>query len=192
MAVPSILPFAQSLVRDATTEGDWAIDATVGNGHDTLTLAHAVGASGHVVGFDVQEAALGATRERLQQAGVLDRVDLVHAGHETMAAHVPEAWEGGVSAVMFNLGYLPGSDKTRITRPETTCQALAAAVPLVRPGGVITVVLYTGHAGGRKEADAVHAWAAGLDARRWGVLSYRFMNQPNDPPHLLACERRAE
>ena len=185
-----MLDFAKTLVQGATAPGDVAIDATVGNGHDTLTLAQTVGAEGRVLGIDVQAEALQAARERLQQAGVEGRVSLVHGGHEDMAAHVPDAWRGRVSAVMFNLGYLPGSDKSCITRPDTTRRALAAATTLLKSGGLITVVLYTGHDGGREEAEAVRAWAEKLDDREWGVLSYRLINQGNDPPRLLAIERR--
>ncbi len=131
--------------------GEVAVDATVGNGHDTLFLAQQVGAQGHVYGFDIQEEALARTRRRLEEAGLRDRVTLLQMGHEHMAEAVPAAWHGRIGAVMFNLGYLPGgSDRTCITRPQTTVPALEAALRLLRPGGVLTVVAYRGHPGGPK------------------------------------------
>lgn len=185
-----VLGAAHDLVRDALHPGALAVDATVGNGHDTLVLADAVGPAGTVVGFDVQAEALHATRDRLQAAGVADRVRLVQAGHETLLDHLPDGARGAVQAVTFNLGYLPGAaDKSVITRPDTTLAALYAATDVLGPGGMITLVLYTGHPGGAEEADAVRAWAKSLDQVHWAVLSYRFVNQCGAPPALLAIER---
>jgi predicted methyltransferase len=147
---------AHETVRDVIRPGETVVDATVGNGHDTLLLAQTVGAEGMVYGFDVQEEALHATRRRLLEAGIGEgRVRLIQAGHEEMADHV----RGPVGAVMFNLGYLPGGDHARTTRVPTTLCALQQAISLLRRGGVISVVCYRGHPGGMEEAAAVCAWA---------------------------------
>ncbi|NBC19165.1 MAG: methyltransferase domain-containing protein [Bacteroidetes bacterium] len=185
-----VLGAAHDLVRDALHPGALAVDATVGNGHDTLMLADAVGPEGTVLGFDVQAEALHATRDRLRAAGVADRVRLIQAGHETLLDHLPDDARGAVQAVTFNLGYLPGAaDKSVITRPDTTLAALEAATEVLGPGGMITIVLYTGHPGGPEEADAVRARAQTLDQSHWAVLSYQFVNQRGAPPALLAIER---
>jgi len=191
MILNDILHHAQQLVREALSDGGYAIDATLGNGHDTLTLAEAVGADGHVFGFDVQRQAVAATRKRMQTAGVADRVTCVEAGHEHMNQHVPSNAIGHVDAVMFNLGYLPGSDKSVITAPTTTLRGLEHALHYLRPGGVLTVVKYVGHEGGRSEAAAVDAWAASLDQTVGHALSYQFINRGTAPPQLLAIERAA-
>ncbi|MBB4088840.1 threonine dehydrogenase-like Zn-dependent dehydrogenase [Salinibacter ruber] len=114
----------------------------------------------------------------------------MHAGHQTLARHIEEAERGRVGAIMFNLGYLPGGDHSVVTRPETTRQALDAGTEALRPGGVITVVAYTGHEGGDEEADAVEAWASALPQAQFRALSYRFPNWSNDPPRLFAVEKR--
>lgn len=190
MPLDSILDFAKRAVARALSPGALAIDATVGNGYDTRFLAQRVGEAGHVYGFDVQAQAIAKTRERLAAADVLKRVTLIQAGHETMDAHLPEAAEGRVAAIMFNLGYLPGSDKTCITQPATTVAALDCGIRYLKPGGVISVVLYTGHEGGAAEAEAVERWARTLDAQRFRGLSYRFINRPSDPPRCLAVEKQ--
>lgn len=143
-------------------EGDAVIDATVGNGHDTLFLAGHVGHSGTVYGFDIQQQALDAAYARLQAAGVEGRASLYHAGHEAMALVLPQTQVGRIRAVVFNLGYLPGGDKTRTTAASTTLAALEQARELLAPGGVISVLAYTGHPGGRDEAEVVKAWARSL------------------------------
>jgi len=191
MILNDILPHAQQLVRKAISAGGLAIDATLGNGHDTLALAEAVGTDGHVFGFDVQRQAIEATRARVRSAGVADRVTCFEVGHEHMDQHVPNDAMGQVDAVMFNLGYLPGSDKSVITSPETTLRGLEHALQYLRPGGVLTVVKYVGHEGGRSEAKAVDAWAASLDRSVAHAVSYQFVNRGNAPPQLLAIERAA-
>lgn len=187
-----VLQAAHEMVGAALTPGAYAVDATVGNGHDTLFLARAVGPAGTVIGFDVQQAAISATRTRLQEAGVADRVQLVQRGHEHLLHHVPEAAKGKVRAVTFNLGYLPGAeDRSIITRPSSTVAALSASTEVLAPGGLISVVLYRGHPGGLEEAEAVLTWGAALPQTAWSVLSYHFVNQRGVPPALLAIERRS-
>ena len=149
--------------------GDVAIDATVGNGHDTLFLARSVGDSGTVYGFDIQEQALDTAYRRLQEEGLQGRVSLYHAGHEAMSLVLPESIRGRVRAVMFNLGYLPGGDKQRTTTISTTLSALQQAVELLAHGGVISLLAYTGHPGGREEAEEAKAWARRLSPDYYAV-----------------------
>lgn len=138
--------------------GDLAIDATAGNGHDTLFLARAVAPSGQVWAFDLQSAALEATRARLRAAELDARVELIEAGHEQLAAHLPAEAHGQVRAIMFNLGYLPGGDHGLITRPATTLAALNAALSMLAPGGQISLLIYRAHDGGAEEAQAIERW----------------------------------
>lgn len=182
----SLLTTAHTLVQTVLTAGDGAIDATVGNGHDTLFLARQVGPDGWVVGFDVQEAAIQATQERLRQHGVAERVRLLHEDHARLAEHVDPKRAGTVAAVLFNLGYLPGgSDRGIVTRAGTTLPALAAALHVLRPGGCLSVVVYPGHPGGAREAEAVVRWAAELPARQAQAAQYRLLNRSAQAPWLL-------
>ncbi len=192
MSIHSVLDFAHVLAERALDAGGVAVDGTVGNGHDTLALARAVGRRGRVVGFDVQVEAIEQARSRLSSEDVDAEVDLVRAGHEEMERHLTRDIVGQVGAVTFNLGYLPGSASNLTTTPDTTIPGLNAALRLLRPGGVVTVVVYTGHDGGTAEAEAVDAWAAGLPQELFHALSYRFVNQQNDPPRLVAVEKRAD
>ena len=155
---------AHDHLRGIIRPGDLGIDATAGNGHDTLFLAQCVGPTGQVIAFDIQQAALDATRARLEAAGVADRCRLVLAGHERMDEHVPADWRGRVAAVMFNLGYLPGGDKAVVTRGETTVVALDAALGLIAPRGVISVITYRQHPGASDEKMAIGVWRTRLPA----------------------------
>ena len=192
MGIPEVLEAAHSFAARALRNGDVAVDATVGNGHDTQFLAEQVGPGGTVFGFDVQQEAVRRTRKRLEEAPDTASIDVFHAGHEQMLDHLPAEVHGTVSAVMFNLGYLPGSDSSCITRPDTTLDGIRAAVQGLRAGGLITIVLYTGHDGGAAEANAVWEWASAQPQEEIHVLSYRFVNQQNDPPQLVVIEKRPD
>jgi len=154
MGLPSLTTVAHQWMAGYLAHGQHAVDATAGNGHDTVFLAKQVGATGHVTAFDVQAPACAATRRRCAQAEVANRVTVVQAGHETMRDRV----EAPIHAAMFNLGYLPRHDHTCITRPDTTVAALKAAHALMTDGGLITVLAYRGHNGGPEEAERVQTW----------------------------------
>lgn len=164
----------------------------MGNGHDTLFLAELVGESGHVHSFDVQEAALAATRRRLMSAGIdAGRYTLRQEDHARLLTALPEQDIGRVAAVMFNLGYLPGGDHSVITTQSSTLPALEGAAAALRIGGVVTAVLYPGHEGGAQEAAAVQRWAEGLPQHTYQAVTYRFLNQRNAPPYVVAIEKRS-
>jgi predicted methyltransferase len=193
MGFVSVLGFAQQLVRQRTNSGDIVVDATVGNGVDTLFLAQIVQTSGLVYGFDIQQSALdGASLRLVNKLGeeAMQAIRLIKQSHDTMADWVPAAAHGRVSAVMFNLGYLPGGDISLITTPQTTLPALHAALMLLKAGGVLTIILYPGHEGGQAEADAVDAWSAELPSASFQTLRYAFTNTHNQSPYLIAVEKR--
>ena len=142
---------AQEAIAEVIQPGDIALDGTVGNGFDTCFLAKSVGDAGKVIGFDLQASAIESTRKRLL-AQRLTNVTLVNIGHENLN----EAFQKGtVSAVMFNLGYLPRSDKSVVTQANTSEKAINSAMEVLKPGGRMTVLAYRGHEGGAEEYEAV-------------------------------------
>jgi SAM-dependent methyltransferase len=179
--ITASLTFLQHILAEAVRPGDLAVDATVGNGHDTALLARLVGPSGLVHGFDVQAEAIASAERLLAAAGLAERVRLHALGHEHMAQTLPEADRGRAAAVVFNLGYLPGGDETRVTRPETTLAALEGSREILAPGGVIALACYGGHAGGAEEIGAVAAWCRALPFAGWRVARYELINKPGGP-----------
>ena len=192
MILRPILGYVRDLLSATLQAGDIAIDGTVGNGHDTLFLAERVGESGRVYGFDIQEQALAIARARLEEAGVAGRVELLLESHALMRDAVPVEVHGCVKAVTFNFGYLPGGDKSVVTTSSSSLLALRAALDLLAPGGIMTAALYSGHEEGKAETEAILDWAHGLEQSEVHVLMYRFHNQKNSPPMLLAFEKRAK
>jgi SAM-dependent methyltransferase len=146
-------------LAEVLREGDIAIDATAGNGHDTAFLAARVGELGKVIAFDIQAEAIASAKARIEALGLTRRVTFIEASHATMADHVaPDS----AAAVVFNLGYLPGGDHSLITREEETLPALNRALVALKAGGLLAIVCYPGHAGGDAESEAVLKWSEGL------------------------------
>lgn len=171
----------------ALKPGDIAIDATAGNGHDTLFLANAVGPMGLVYAFDVQLPAIETTRRRVQSAG-WENVRLIQADHADLVTNIPTEYRGQIAAVVFNLGYLPGSDKRFVTQTNTTTRAITQGLQRLKPQGVMTILAYTGHPGGLDEALAVERLLQTLSSKEFGV-DYHIPKSPN-APRLSVVTRR--
>ena len=189
--LPSAVRWSHLLIQGRLNAGDIAIDATAGNGHDALFLARSVTPGGRVFIFDVQSAALASTRGRLMEAGIPEtQFELLNCGHETLAEAMPADTRGMVRVIMFNLGYLPGSDKTVITETSKTMRAIAAAMDWLAPGGLMTVVVYPGHEGGAEEAREVAKLGGELSPREVEVQHIRPVNRSAAPPELWAFWKR--
>ena len=133
-----------------------AVDATLGGGRDALFLASLLSEDGKVYGFDIQAEAVRRSRGLFEKNGLSDRCEFFNAGHENMSDLIPRALFGNVGCVFFNLGWLPGSDKSVATRPSTTVAAIRAAVELMdKSRGFLSVAAYRAHPGGREEFEAV-------------------------------------
>ncbi len=188
----SAVEYCHHLLRERLLPGDLAVDATAGNGHDTLFLAQLIGPEGKVFAFDVQAQAITATGQLLQRRGVPEHCyTLIQDSHTTLAERLPAAAPGKLAAVIFNLGYLPGGDKTIITCARTTLPAVRTALALLRPGGLLLLVLYPGHAGGAEEAQVLRGFASGLLPRQWQVTEYSTLNARNASPSVLVIEKAA-
>lgn len=185
----SLLKLAHQYIQNNLHAGEIAIDATIGNGHDTLFLAQHVGENGRVYGFDIQQAAIVATTEKLQHGQCLERVILIQASHAEMAAHIPVHHHGHINACLFNLGYLPKGDKRIITQTRLTLSALNAACQLLAPRGVITILAYPGHAGGDEETICVQQWGEQLDAQHFSVDTFFSAIPSPSAPRLLVIHK---
>jgi predicted methyltransferase len=190
MKLDPVLSFAKNLLDKAVKNGDIAVDATLGNGYDTVFLAELVGEQGEVYGFDVQDEAVIATKDRICQHGLSDRVALFHCGHEHILEMVPRTCHGKVAGAIFNLGYLPGGDKTIVTKPKTTIAAIGQLLEIMKPEGIIVIVIYDGHPGGAEERDSLLQFFQKIDQKAAHVLQYQFINQKNNPPFLVAIEKK--
>lgn len=181
----SAVHLAQVLITEKLKHGHVAVDATAGRGNDTLFLARLVGPTGIVYAFDIQKAALARTESLLKRQMPSARVELICDGHEKMLDYVPSM----IDAVMYNLGYLPGGDQSITTGPKTTIASVNAALSLLKKGGRISLVIYTGHPGGRQEYAAVEQYVSMLDSLQYRVIKINFLNRAANAPVLIMIEK---
>jgi len=190
----SLVNVAHNLIKDVLHLGDNAIDATVGNGHDTLFLVEQVGPSGRVFGFDIQQAAIDSTWLKVESCYRTGEkahdnkpirpecLALIRASHADMAENIPVQYHGKISSVMFNLGYLPGGDKSIITQIESTVMALNIASQLLSSKGILTILAYPGHQGGDLETDQIKRWCKKLDEEQFKTsIIYSSENKDSAP-----------
>jgi SAM-dependent methyltransferase len=183
----SHLDLARHYWRLLILPGDKVVDATCGNGKDTRTLAELVGPEGSVIALDVQQAAID--RARQYALSCAHPIRFFCQSHETFPE---EILPGTVKLIVYNLGYLPGGDKRRTTTSVATLASLEQALPLLCPGGGLSITCYPGHPEGHCEAEAVTAYAASLDPTVWSVCCHRQLNRPLSPflLFMLSLEER--
>ena len=177
---------AMALTLTYVRSGDTVVDATCGTGQDTAALARAVGETGKVYAFDIQKKALLLTEAKLRSHGYRN-VHLMMKSFVSMSSLIPE---GSASAVVFNLGYLPGGDHGITTTADETLMGLKAALKTVSIGGIVTVVLYDGHEEGVSEKVQVLRWAEQLDTKKYHAAYVNMINQKNSPPEILWITRK--
>jgi hypothetical protein len=166
-------------------DGDVAIDATCGNGKDSLVLAGFLSRKKHtsLLCIDIQEIAVRNTEKLLQKEAseFLPFVTFETRSHETF----PKDLKGSVKLVIYNLGYLPGSDKTLTTKVSSTLTSVTNAMNILAPGGVINITCYPGHPEGALEEAALTEFLSTLDPALWSVTGVRFHNRKASPSVLL-------
>jgi Putative rRNA methylase len=179
---------AAAWIEAALFDGALAIDATVGNGYDALFLAHRVGPTGKVLGFDVQKAALAGAREILKFVGSIDRVALIHDSHSRLADYLPAG--ATIEGAMFNLGYLPRGNRQIITRPDTTLIALRSVLEHLAERGRVTLLVYRGHEGGVAEYQEVRQFLEELPGEEWIVEELASATDSSIAPRLFRIVKK--
>ncbi|MGM0395574.1 MAG: tRNA (mnm(5)s(2)U34)-methyltransferase [Bacillota bacterium] len=178
--------FTEIIMKNFVREGHICVDATTGNGKDTLILAKLVGVTGFVYSFDIQKIALENAGDLLAKKGLHHRVSLVHDSHENIRGNI----EGEIDFIIYNLGYLPGGDKSVRTSATTTIRSINNALYSMVPGAIMLITAYTGHEGGLYEYQAVRGLAEELDQNGYNVFEFSFINQKNNPPITIGIEVR--
>ncbi|NOQ17123.1 MAG: 16S rRNA (cytosine(1402)-N(4))-methyltransferase [Methyloprofundus sp.] len=180
----SLVTEAHKTIQGYLPQNCISIDATMGNGHDTLFLARH---SRKVYAFDIQEDALTATNLRLQKNGFNNKIDpeinLIHNSHEHMTQYIAADEKAG--AIMFNLGYLPRGDSNIITQQNSTLAALNQSLDLLSQHGIISILTYPGHAGGKAEMEAVINWYQYLDTSAYAITIIHSIQETPESPRLF-------
>lgn len=187
--IKGILNYSHYLLEESVIEGEVVIDATCGNGNDTLFLSKLVGEQGHVFAFDIQKQAVENTKKLIKDNGY-NHVSVINDSHAHMNKYLPGGINKEIGGAIFNLGYLPRSDKSIITKGESTITAIDTILAHLKKNGLIVIVVYHGHEGGKSEKEMILKHVIHLDQKEYSVLQYGFINQKNNPPFIIAIQKR--
>jgi len=189
MARVSITQTVHAHLTSIIQKGDRVVDATLGNGHDTLFLARAIGDEGHLYGFDIQEQAIISSLDKLASHQLTSRTTLLQKSHQFMDDYIPSRDHGRIKSIVFNLGYLPSSDKSITTQPQSTLSALNLSLNLLSEDGVISILAYTGHPGGEEECNAVKSWVSKLSPENYKTSIINLLPDHDSPPEWILISK---
>lgn len=187
MILNNVLEVNQIFLPQFSFDGMVALDATAGNGHDTLLLSTLAGKEGRVIAMDVQSAALDNTKALLEKESKFNNVKLVLDSHANALSYLNGQ---NLQLAVFNLGYLPGGDKSITTNAEDVIAALNDLFPVLLSGGAVFVTVYPGHLPGQKEACLLEEYFSRLPQKQYSVLKSFFINQKNNPPQFFIINKR--
>lgn len=176
---------AQQLLLPKVACACCIVDATAGNGKDTLFLAENSPENGIVYAFDIQKNAIATSRKRLMEHQLADKVQLILDSHVNTRSYIDRP----IDVAMFNLGYLPGECHATMTMADSTVRALTDIVSQLSDGGIISVVTYPGHNHGQEEKNAVDKYIMTLSAEQFTVICIDMINHRNNPPVLYMIEK---
>ncbi|MFQ6809915.1 MAG: tRNA (mnm(5)s(2)U34)-methyltransferase [Blautia sp.] len=174
-----ITKWSHELFQMQVRPGGCYVDATMGNGHDTLFLCKLAGETGMVTAFDIQEKALEATEKLLREYQMEKRARLYLDSHTNMDKYLEAE---SVDGIYFNFGYLPGGDHNLATKADTSVEAIAKGLALLRKGGVLALCIYSGGDTGFEEKDRILEYLKSLDEKRYIVIVNTYYNRKNNPP----------
>lgn len=169
--------FWQSLIQN----GDAFIDATCGNGKDSLFLAKLAASKKdtHLYCIDIQKQALDKAKLLLEAETTC--ITWIHGSHEQLPPTAPK----NCRLIVYNLGYLPGGDKSVTTLTSSTLKSVSHALELLCLGGVISITCYPGHEEGKKEEEKLSSFFSLLDPKKWCFTHFHFDNRKESPSLML-------
>lgn len=156
--------------------GDTVIDATCGNGHDSVYIAEKIGSAGALYCFDIQADAIKNTQEVLSKVAEKPKYFMLQESHEDLSLFV----DSKVDCVFYNLGYLPNSNKLITTTPEISIKSIQSAFKLLKPNGIISIISYLVH-DNQKEYQQIKDFLLNLDQNEFSVAETTFMLRKSSP-----------
>lgn len=155
-----------------------AVDATLGNGHDTDFLAENFK---KVYAFDIQKCACDSYEDKNKE-----NVQVVNNSHEYIKDYVLE----NPDCIMYNLGFLPGGNKEITTMHESSLKSIKDGLEILKSGGIMSVAIYRGHDEGKVEENIIIDYVKRLPKDKYGVMEHCFLNRSETAPILLIIEKK--
>ena len=171
--------WCHEIIRSQAPKGGVYIDATMGNGNDTLMLRQLAGDKGEVFAFDIQERAIQKTRELLMKHECMERVRLIQDGHENMDQYVAVS---SADVICYNFGYLPGGDHNIATKVATSLIAIEKGLNILKNGGMMSLCIYSGGDTGFEEKEQILCYLKTLPTKKYTVIVNEYFNRKKHPP----------
>lgn len=165
------------IIKCYALKGGAAVDATLGNGHDTDLLSTHFS---KVYSFDIQKKAIDEYASKNK-----NNVVLIYDSHEKLGLYIKEP----LDVIIFNLGFLPGSDKTLTTKLESTLSSVESGLQLLKSGGMMFIASYPGHDEGKRETSGLMGFLSNLSKGAYGVVMHTLINRSNAPV-LFVIEKK--
>lgn len=175
--VGDISKLSHSIINNYLKNKDIAIDATLGNGHDTDFLSLNFN---KVYSFDIQDQACLKYSNKDK-----DNVIVICDSHHKFNKHIKE----NVDCIMYNLGFLPGASKEITTKYNTSLESIQIGLKILNPGGIMTICIYTGHDEGKKEKSCILDFLEKISKKEYGVMIHQFLNRSKTAPMLVVIEK---
>jgi len=175
--VGDISEIAHNILNTYVKEKNVAVDCTLGNGFDCDFLSETFN---KVYAFDIQQIAIDRYSKKEKE-----NVTLICDSHHKIDQYICEE----IDVVMFNLGFLPGGDRTITTKSETTLSCINEALKLLKSGGLMTIAVYIGHDEGKKESDILLSHLSLLPKNDFGVMVHTYLNRSRNAPYLIVIEK---
>lgn len=172
------------IIDNKVTDGNIVLDMTMGNGNDTLYLAKKVGEKGRVYAFDIQGEAIKNTKKLIDENGINNAV-LINDSHENVLNYVSDK----VDFAVYNLGYLPGGDKSIVTESSSTVKSIKDVLTVLNNDGLIVICAYVGHEGGMEEYKDILSFVSSLNKKNFNVTNLEHINRKPTSPRMIIIER---
>ena len=185
MQMLNAVNIAHKLIHHCVIQANHLVDATAGNGNDTIYFMQNSPDTAKIYAFDVQKEALQHTDQKLQSMNKGEKVKLILDSHANMDKYISDE----IDAAIFNLGYLPGGNHEITTTAESTLQAVQVSIRLLRVGGVIAITAYPGHENGSREYRSLIDFLTKLPVRNYTVGCWSMMNHADTAPVVYLIEK---
>ncbi|MDO5039957.1 class I SAM-dependent methyltransferase [Clostridium sp.] len=176
--VSDISELSHYIIKNFLTNKNIAIDATLGNGHDTDFLSDQFSS---VYSFDIQKNACDRYKDKK-----ISNVTVICDSHHKLDKYI----NSKVDCIMYNLGFLPGASKDITTLHETSLLSIKIGLKLLNSNGIMSICIYTGHDEGKKEKTCILDYLENLPKNEFGVMIHKYLNRSKTAPMLVIVEKK--
>lgn len=162
-------------------------DMTLGNGYDSCNILSYLNGTGFLYALDIQDLAINKSMENLKKINY-NNYKLIKDSHINFDKYIKEE----IDLAIFNLGYLPGGDKSITTKSEDVLICIEKLLVKLKNNGLVLLTLYPGHKNGADEKECLEKYFKILNQKNFNVLKYDFINQKNNPPYVIMIEKKGD